>query len=70
MVRVYFRRFPFILANFNLSDMKPMEVEEAMDKIIARYSERYDAVGKLKAEEVNFENCIKVRDKTSQNVHS
>ena len=54
-----------ILANFALSDLSPKELGETTDRLIARYSERYDAVGKLKAEEVNFENCIKVRDKVS-----
>jgi hypothetical protein len=49
-----------VLANWNLTELKVEDIEKATEDYIARYTEAYDKIGKIKPEDVTLENTIKV----------
>ena len=49
-----------IHGNWKLSVLTKEEIAQATQDIIDRTKQLYEAIGNLKPDEVNFENCIKV----------
>ena len=55
-----------ILGNWKLSDVTPEDIAKGADDSIQRLGKTYEAVGKVPKGEVNYENTIKVRRKSTR----
>jgi len=50
-----------IICDWKLSDVDPKDIQSQTHSLIQDLKAKYDRVGAIKAEEVNYENTIKVR---------
>ena len=49
-----------IVSNFSLDKLTVEEIEKATEELICKTKAKYQKVGELKEDEINFESCIQV----------
>lgn len=53
-----------VVCDFDFRKLSPEQIDAGARDLMSRVRSEYDKIGKLKSDEVNFENCIQVKTLT------